>query len=105
MTFFDFIVLGTFVLGLVNAFCLCMLTISVDRDIDDLKEHKANKDELDAHKKVVRLSLDVLREDHKAAVKRLQQKFNLVNQKVSRKKKARVVFFDKTNDKNGGTEK
>lgn len=45
MTFFDFIVLGTFVLGLVNAFCLCMLTISVDRDIDDLKEHKANKDE------------------------------------------------------------
>lgn len=104
MTFFDFIVLGTFVLGLFNAFCLCMLTISVDRDIDDLKEHKANKDELDAHKKVVRQSLDVLYEDHKASMKRMQQKFNVVNAKVSRKKKARVVFFDHANEKGAENE-
>ena len=78
-----------------------MLTISVDRDIDDLKEHKANKDELDAHKKVVRQSLDVLYEDHKASMKRMQQKFNVVNAKVSRKKKARVVFFDHVNEEKG----
>lgn len=104
MTFFDFIVLGTFVLGLVNAFCLCMLTISVDRDIDDLKECKANKEELDAHKKVVRQSLDVLREDHKSSMKRMRQKFNVVNAKVSRKKKARVVFFDHVNEKGAKNE-
>lgn len=104
MTFFNFIVLGTFVLGLVNAFCLCMLTISVDRDIDDLKEHKANKDELDAHKKVVRQSLDVLREDRRASMKRMQQKFNTVNAKVSHKKKSRVVFFDHANEKGAGNE-
>lgn len=101
MSFFEILVFVAFVLGLVNAFFLYSLSRNIDQDLYDLDFRKADRDDLDAHKKVVRQSLDVLREDHKASMKRMQQKFNTVNAKVSRKKKARVVFFDHVNEEKG----
>lgn len=104
MTFFEIFAFVGFVLGLVNAFFLCSLSRNIDQDLYDLDYRKADRDDLDAHMKVVRQSLDVLREDHKSSMKRMQQKFNTVNAKVSRKKKARVVFFDHVNEKGAKNE-
>lgn len=104
MTFFEIFAFVGFVLGLVNAFFLCSLSRNIDQDLYDLDYRKADRDDLDAHMKVVRQSLDVLREDHKSSMKRMQQKFNTVNAKVSRKKKARVVFFDHVNEKGAENE-
>ena len=101
MSFFEIFAFVGFVIGLVNAFFLFSLSRNIDQDLYDLDYRKADRDDLDAHKKVVRQSLDVLREDHRASMKRMQQKFNVDNAKVSRKKKARVVFFDHVNEEKG----
>ena len=99
MTFFEIFAFVGFVLGLVNAFFLCSLSRNIDQDLYDLDYRKADRDDLDAHKKVVRQSLDVLREDHKSSMNRLQQKFNVVNAQVSHKKNASRVFFNHVNAK------
>lgn len=60
MTFFEIFAFVGFVIGLVNAFFLCSLSRNIDQDLYDLDYRKADRDDLDAHKKVVRHSLDVL---------------------------------------------
>lgn len=104
MNWFDFFAAIGFFLGVVNVLFICFLSKNVDSDLRELDYRKADRDDLDSHKKVVRQSLDVLHEDHKASMKRMQQKFNVVNAKVSRKKKARVVFFDHANEKGAENE-
>ena len=105
MSLFEIIACVAFVLGLINAFFLLSLAQNFDRDLSELDSRKVNNKDFESHKKIMRQSLQVIHDDQRASMKRMQQKFNTVNAKVTRKKKARVVFFDKTNDKNGGTEK
>ena len=64
MGLFEIIACVAFVLGLINAFFLLSLAKNFDHDLSELDSRKVNNTDLDAHKKIMRQSLQVIHDAH-----------------------------------------